>query len=314
MDFIAIDFETANPKRTSPCTLGLVKYENNKQVEEKYWKFKPVPFEFSSINLRITGLCEDDFMNSPTFAEAWNEIKPYFDNSLVFAHNTNFDINVLKQTLEYYELPFPSFQFCCTYLMSKVKFSDLENYKLNTVAKFMNLEQFNHHNALDDAIICGKIANILIQDKDMSNIENDFKLELGIFAKDTYKNCSIPKEYYNNQCYSCIKYPKKINENTINNYKCLFENNPFLNGQNIVITGDFSSFNRNELIELLKLSKVNIKSSVSKSTTLLLLGNYENISKKHKKALELIDNEFEIQIISEEELLNNLNKGAYLNV
>ena len=35
MNFVALDFETANSKRSSACSLGLVAFENDKAVFEK---------------------------------------------------------------------------------------------------------------------------------------------------------------------------------------------------------------------------------------------------------------------------------------
>ena len=41
MDFVAIDFETANEKRNSACSIGLTVVKDNKIVEEKYFLIKP---------------------------------------------------------------------------------------------------------------------------------------------------------------------------------------------------------------------------------------------------------------------------------
>ena len=46
MDFVAIDFETANEKRNSACSIGLTVVKNNKIVEEKYFLIKPCEMRF----------------------------------------------------------------------------------------------------------------------------------------------------------------------------------------------------------------------------------------------------------------------------
>ena len=56
MDFVAIDFETANEKRASACSLGITVVKNNKITEEKYWLIKPCPFRFESRNIMIHGI------------------------------------------------------------------------------------------------------------------------------------------------------------------------------------------------------------------------------------------------------------------
>lgn len=314
MDFIAIDFETANHKRCSACTLGISIYKNNINIDNKYFIFKPYPFEFDEINLRITGLKESDFENLPNFEEIWNTIELYFNDSLVFAHNASFDINVLKQTLDIYNIPYPNFDFCCTYLMSKVKFENLQNYKLGTISNLLELKSFEHHNALEDAIICGEIANIYIQNKNIDDICNDFQIKLGHLDNQHYYNCKIPSKYYTNSNFTYQKYNKRASLDNINKYRNLFINNSFLRKKNIVITGDFDLFNRNELTELLKLSECNVKASVSKTTNILLTGEYKNITSKYKQAQHLILDGYDIQIIDEQSFMEHLEKGACINV
>ncbi|MTL83710.1 DNA polymerase III subunit epsilon, partial [Turicibacter sanguinis] len=40
MNFIAIDFETANEKRDSACSIGLTVVKNNQIIEQKYYLIK----------------------------------------------------------------------------------------------------------------------------------------------------------------------------------------------------------------------------------------------------------------------------------
>ena len=77
MDFVAIDFETANEKRASACSLGITVVKNNKITEEKYWLIKPCPFRFESRNIMIHGIREEDVIDEKEFDKLWPEIKPY---------------------------------------------------------------------------------------------------------------------------------------------------------------------------------------------------------------------------------------------
>ena len=87
MDFVAIDFETANSHRDSVCSLGITVVKDNKIVEKRYWLIKPYPFRFDPINISIHGIREADVINEKEFDEVWPEIKPYLENKLVIAHN-----------------------------------------------------------------------------------------------------------------------------------------------------------------------------------------------------------------------------------
>jgi DNA polymerase-3 subunit epsilon len=45
-----------------------------------------------------------DVENEREFNEIWSEIKHYFENKNIVAHNTSTDISVLEKTLKYYNL------------------------------------------------------------------------------------------------------------------------------------------------------------------------------------------------------------------
>ncbi|GBG95136.1 DNA polymerase III subunit epsilon [Ligilactobacillus salitolerans] len=157
MNFIALDFETASPKRHSACSLALTVVRDNQIVDEMYSLIKP-PTPFSPNNIKIHGITERDVANSPTFPELWPHISPFFaQDKLVVAHNASFDCSVLKKTLEFYQMPLPNFMVLDTLKTSRQLLTDLPNYKLNTVCDFLKIPLINHHNALDDSQACAKI-------------------------------------------------------------------------------------------------------------------------------------------------------------
>ena len=88
----------------------------------------------------------------PTFPELWKELYELFDGSLVIAHNTAFDVSVLKKTIAAYGLDFPKFDVACTYRLSRKYHPELDNFRLGTVCKFYDIplvaeEAVSHGNA-----------------------------------------------------------------------------------------------------------------------------------------------------------------------
>lgn len=77
MNFVAIDFETANEKRASACSLGLVVVKNSQIVDKRYYLIKPKELRFAPMNTRIHGLRATDVKNEKEFNELWPEIKDY---------------------------------------------------------------------------------------------------------------------------------------------------------------------------------------------------------------------------------------------
>lgn len=157
MNFVAIDFETANAKRSSACSLALTVVKKDQIVDELYSLIDPQT-TFSSFNTKIHGITSAQVKNAPTFAELWPHIQSFFTpEQLVIAHNAPFDCSVLKKTLEAYALPTPSFLVLDTVKTSRNFYQDLPDHKLNTVCANLNIELKHHHNALADSHACAQI-------------------------------------------------------------------------------------------------------------------------------------------------------------
>ena len=104
MNFIAIDFETANEKRCSPCSIGIVVVKNGQVVEELHHLIRPKEMRFMPINIGIHGIRPAMVENELEFDKVWEKIKDYFQGNLVIAHNASFDISVLRNTAELYNI------------------------------------------------------------------------------------------------------------------------------------------------------------------------------------------------------------------
>ena len=57
MEFVAIDFETANEKRASACSCGIAIVAGGRVVETKHWLIRPQELRFSPWNVGIHGIC-----------------------------------------------------------------------------------------------------------------------------------------------------------------------------------------------------------------------------------------------------------------
>ena len=153
VEYVAIDFETANANLTSACSIGIVGAANGKIVFEKHFLINPQE-EFLLYNVLIHGITEEMVKNEPTFDQLWDDIKELLDGTIVFAHSAPFDLAVLKSLLDRYNLEYPNIKVGCTLKVSKIAFKGiLENCKLNTISNYLEVEHL-HHNAISDAKVC----------------------------------------------------------------------------------------------------------------------------------------------------------------
>jgi len=156
-DFIAIDFETASNKSHSACSLGLAFVKNGKIVDQKYYLIKP-PGKFSSYNVKIHGLTENDVNSAPSWEDVWPEINALTKNSVLIAHSASFDISVLIACCNHYKFPIPHFQYIDSIDLFRAAYPTHQKASLDYCSHLLSIKLENHHNALEDAIACAQVA------------------------------------------------------------------------------------------------------------------------------------------------------------
>lgn len=187
MNFIAIDFETANRNKDSACAVGFVRFVNGEPVDNFYSLIKPPTLFFLQEFTLIHGITANDVQKESTFAELWETgilqfIQGTTSNSVPFvAHNAGFDMGVLRAVLEYYGLSAPKMQSVCSLHIARKVWPSFSYHKLPLLAKRFGI-QYNAHNALDDALVCGKIICLAAKEKDVSTLDTLLKTS-GVPAK-----------------------------------------------------------------------------------------------------------------------------------
>ena len=79
LNFIAIDFETANSSRASICEAGICVVRDGSVQETRSWLVRPQGNVYNYWNTKIHGIRPEDTDNSPGFPEVWIEISKYFN-------------------------------------------------------------------------------------------------------------------------------------------------------------------------------------------------------------------------------------------
>ncbi|MFK0001240.1 exonuclease domain-containing protein [Paenarthrobacter sp. NPDC090522] len=180
LDFTAIDFETANGFRGSPCSVGLSKVRGGVVVEEASWLMRPPEnhdhFEFH--NTRIHGIRAEDVAGKPRFGELFPEIGAFIGNDVLAAHNAAFDLGVIRSGLEVSGLPGPAYEYVCTVMLSRRCYSLVSN-SLPYAAEEAGVPLVNHHDATEDARACAGIL-IDIARRNNANSIAELYLSLGL--------------------------------------------------------------------------------------------------------------------------------------
>ncbi len=167
MDFIAIDFETANRRRDSACQLAAVVVRSGKIVDTAMWMIRPEPFYFSPANIGIHGISPAMVEHEPTFAGHWPDVARFLQPldlspegsgryDCIIAHNASFDVGVLLGSMDSHGIEHPEFSYGCTRLIARQTWPGRSGYGLKPLAQWLGIE-FRHHDALEDSVACAKI-------------------------------------------------------------------------------------------------------------------------------------------------------------
>ncbi|MCJ2166281.1 3'-5' exonuclease [Pseudodesulfovibrio sp. S3-i] len=155
--FVAIDFETADPKRDSACALGIVVVDRGEIVARDYRLIRPPRKKFNPFCVRVHGIHWSDVCDEPAFGDLWPELEPFFsDADFIVAHNAAFDKSVLHTCCRESGWQAPEQPFLCTVQLAR-KTWELASNKLPSVCDHLGIT-LNHHNAASDAEACALIA------------------------------------------------------------------------------------------------------------------------------------------------------------
>ena len=185
MDFVTIDFETANYSPNSACSVGLVKFINNEVTDTYSSLIRPPKLYIRPDFTDIHGLTIDDVRDAPKFNLLWDSaILPFIGNFPLAAHNASFDMGVLKAVLNHYDLSVPELSYFCTCNLSRRTWPRLKSHALTALAKHFNII-YKAHDALDDALTCGKLVLMsaeVFKTVNVKKLLSDVKLEMKVLG------------------------------------------------------------------------------------------------------------------------------------
>lgn len=169
VNFVAIDFETANQSRASACSVGMVKVIDGKITDTYYSLINPeTPFD--PFNIYIHGITEDMVIHEPTYPSVVKDILAFTDGFKLVAHYAPFDMGVIRDSNERYQISNFRRQYFDSYYLSMQYLTTL-SYKLNSLARLIGFD-FNHHNALEDAAACATLVLYLLSENNKDSIED----------------------------------------------------------------------------------------------------------------------------------------------
>ena len=220
-EFICFDIETTglNANNERITEIGAVRIING-EIKDKFGIFVNPQKHIPENITKLTGISDDMVADAPLENEALRKFMDFCGNNAVLvAHNASFDISFMRKCAERCGIDFP-YTYIDTLAISRAIFTSIKKHTLDSIAKFLKLGDFNHHRAVDDAmmlaLIYQKILDRLKNDNNIENIkdinavvENNYKSLKPYHQIILVKNLTGLKNLYKLISKSHIEYYKK---------------------------------------------------------------------------------------------------------
>ena len=276
MDFIAVDVETANPDLASICQIGLVDFESGRASEG--WDSLVDPEDtFNQMQIAVHGITAETVQNAPTLPDLYGHLKSQLQGRVVVSHMP-FDRVALDRAFERYGLPPIECTWLDTAAVARRCWEEcaVRGYGLRSLAARLSID-YQPHNARDDARTAGQVLLAAIADS-------------GLDLKGWLKHS---RDYIGAE-----RQPAPTIAQAGKPEGALY-------GHIVVFTGEIS-LPRAEAAQLAAEAGCTVATSVTKHTTLLVVGNQDlrrvgedGKSSKQEKAEELIAKGQQIRILGE---------------
>ena len=163
-ELISFDIETTglSPSGDRITEIGAVRIKNG-AVADSFDTFvnpeRPIPPKIT----QLTSITDEMVRDAPSEQEALEAFFQFCgEGAVLIAHNADFDTSFIRAAALRHGMKFEN-TYIDTIPMCRSLIHDIKNYKLDTVAKYLKLDDFHHHRACDDAAILAKIFLCLLQ-------------------------------------------------------------------------------------------------------------------------------------------------------
>ena len=161
-EYVAFDLETTGLSHRTDriIEIGAVIMKNGKEVD-RFQTFVDPQQKLLPETVQLTGITDEMLVGAPQIEEALHRFRQFAADRVLVAHNADFDTAFLQKAFDRAGMEY-TYTSADTLVLAQNLMPQLKKFKLNLVADALNLPEFNHHRATDDAATCGLIMAHLL--------------------------------------------------------------------------------------------------------------------------------------------------------
>lgn len=149
--YVVFDIETTgfSPLTNHIIEIGAVRVEKGK-ITDRFSTFvnpdEPIPFRIE----QLTKINDAMVLDAPKIDKVLPDFLKFCEGAALVAHNASFDVSFIDRNARLLGLPFDP-TVLDTVALARILLPQISRYKLDSVAKVLNISLENHHRAVEDA-------------------------------------------------------------------------------------------------------------------------------------------------------------------
>ncbi len=159
-EFVVFDIETTGLDKTHDAIteIGAVKMKGSAVIDRFSTFVNPMRHIPANITA-LTGITDDMVSDAPKEKEAVLRFLKFCNGAPLIAHNARFDTGFIRNAAQRYDIDFDNPVLCTLVLAQTLLAGELKKFKLNILADYLNIDNPQHHRAVNDAEVTGAIWN-----------------------------------------------------------------------------------------------------------------------------------------------------------
>lgn len=174
-EYVVFDIETTGLYKETNyiIEIGAIKIKNGKVIDT-FSSFINPKVKLPTKIIELTNITDSMLKGQPEEKDVIPKFLEFIGNSVLVAHNANFDVGFLRVAASRVSKKEVSNTVLDTVELSRTLFPELSRHKLNIVARHLGISLENHHRAVDDA---KATAEIFLKCIDILKVKNVYNLQ-----------------------------------------------------------------------------------------------------------------------------------------
>jgi DNA polymerase-3 subunit epsilon len=193
-EWVVIDFETASA-RCTPCQVAAIRVREGEEIALLSTLIYQHVDEFDAFNVALHGIEPEMVRDAPTWPVVRERLLEFSAGAPLVAHNAPFDIGVLRDASDVYEIGWPPVRYTCTLGIARQVWPGRKTYSLSALCHSLQIDiDGRAHDALHDARLAALLLGRAMEQREapsLAELLDGLRMRLGEVTRDGWHGSTV---------------------------------------------------------------------------------------------------------------------------